>query len=127
MPNTFQAITKAGFIGAAMVLIMGVTLTYLGQPLLGASVSLALMILLILACTELYKAQEEYELLNDQRSLIMLSIEKFQEDAATCSNFTEVDELAMRWLRSVCKDHGKGGQHAKKLLDIVGELLDISP
>lgn len=52
-------------------------------------------------------------------------IEKFKEKVATALNSAEIDEACIRWLRSTASDFGKEGVTAKKLLDVICELLEI--
>lgn len=41
------------------------------------------------------------------------------------SNLEDVDYVCVRWLRDAADDHGKEGETARKLLEIIKELLDI--
>lgn len=52
-------------------------------------------------------------------------IDKFKEKVDIALNSAEIDECCIRWLRSTSSDYGKEGVIAKKLLDIICELLEI--
>lgn len=128
MIKTTDPLTAAVWpLTAQLIIVLGMFICFKGYLVLGVSISVGLLILLILVYWEIYNAHEEHLAAKKERRPYMPELEKFQKEAAACTDITEADELAMRWLHSLCKEHGKEGQHAKKLLDIVGELLDIHP
>ena len=47
---------------------------------------------------------------------IALCVEKGRDE--------DIDSLCIRWLKFTANDYGKEGKTAKKLLDIVSELLE---
>jgi hypothetical protein len=54
-----------------------------------------------------------------------ITVEGFQEELMKCQDECDIDSLCLRWLRGMSHDHGKAGEHAEKLLEVVGEMLDI--
>ena len=46
------------------------------------------------------------------------------DKCAESGNNEEIDSLCIRWLKFTANDYGKEGKTAKKLLDIVSELLE---
>lgn len=53
------------------------------------------------------------------------TVESFMAEAKKCKNPSDIDALAISWLRLVCTGEGTDGDRACKLLEVVGELLGI--
>lgn len=41
-------------------------------------------------------------------------------------DYATADQACLMWLKQMCGDFGRSGETAKKLLEIAGELLEIS-
>lgn len=57
----------------------------------------------------------------------MTKVEKFQERIAALyqEDNAEVDELCIKWLKDMAEDHGDTGEHARVLLNLVADMLQI--
>ena len=56
-----------------------------------------------------------------------MDAETFSKAIKVCieqNRLEEIDTLCFRWLKFIANDYGKDGKTAKKLLDIVSNLLE---
>jgi hypothetical protein len=49
----------------------------------------------------------------------------FKAEVAKINDECDIDSLCIRWLRAMTHDHGKDGERAEKLIEVVTEMLDI--
>ena len=56
---------------------------------------------------------------------MVINLEEFKAEAAKMEDECDIDSLCIRWLRGLSHDHGKSGEHAEKLLEVVADMLDI--
>lgn len=52
-----------------------------------------------------------------------MEVDDFVAQAANCSDYTDVDELCLKWLRISLRDNGREGQIGMSLLQLVETLL----
>lgn len=59
------------------------------------------------------------------RKMAIYNVEGFKKELRSCKDNMDIDYLCLCRLRLAAMDEGKEGEAASKLLDVVGELLNL--